>query len=323
MNPQNNFGLTAGYFGKLPKYLDFIKYNAGGEEILSIDKWIQDGITLARGKLKSEWKAYYKQSPGLNFFYPDTNTKNALAGVIFPSNDKSEREFPFILFLNLNTNFLNGIPAHLIPLFFYESFNSFRLLYKESSLIKTLDLLNNEVQKISSQISMNNPNLKYQEYLTSTTQKIFWERTLNDFNHPVKFAIVNNLIKNLSWMKFNSHLIFPFGIKISFRTSEEYSNYDLGFFIQLILIIVNKPLYIPSFFWTQQDNNIDLYVFLNKPTSLQYVDLILKDESGARVLKVEKFEDKIQLLNSIPSAYKKLLENDKLSLMKFFQTIQQ
>ena len=36
--------ITTGYFGKLPKFADFIKHNASGDEILLIDNWIQEGI---------------------------------------------------------------------------------------------------------------------------------------------------------------------------------------------------------------------------------------------------------------------------------------
>jgi len=55
----NNTNVSTGFFGKLPGFTDFIKYNAAGKEILSIDNWLQEGLALVKLKYKNDWKNYY------------------------------------------------------------------------------------------------------------------------------------------------------------------------------------------------------------------------------------------------------------------------
>ena len=119
----SNTNTSTGFFGKLPGFTDFIKYNAAGKEILTIDNWLQEGLALAKLKYKNEWKNYYNNSLTLNFIYPFTGTDNTTVGVISPSNDKSGRSFPFLMFRNIKKNVNDGLSFYLIPSEFGSIFN--------------------------------------------------------------------------------------------------------------------------------------------------------------------------------------------------------
>ena len=96
----------------------------------TIDNWLQEGLALAKLKYKNEWKDFYNNTSSINFIYPFTGTDNTTIGVISPSNDKSGRSFPFIMFHNIKKNVNDDSSFYLIP-----------SAYKEMSLILLVILL--------------------------------------------------------------------------------------------------------------------------------------------------------------------------------------
>lgn len=315
MKLENNFELTAGYFGKLPKFADFVKYNAGGEEILYIDRWIQEGMVAAKNELKSLLKENYKESLQYSFFDPFTNTVNNLTGIISPGHDKSDREFPFLIFYIMNKNFYNYIPGYLVPLVNINTINAYKNLIEFAKESDNLLSINEEMNRTIYKIYPNDASMDYQEFLANTYQEIFWERAYGNFDNPAKFALINNLGKLRT--NFNSST----GIKISFTSEEEYLEPDLCFFIQLILTMANKISYLPALFWTSDKDTVYLYIFFNKPSAQHFVDIIFQKDNEGRIIQAEKYDDERKLLNSIHSSYKKLLEKNKLSLNDFLRTI--
>lgn len=316
MKLENNFELSAGYFGKLPKFADFVKYNAGGEEILDIDRWLQEGMVAAKNEFKSLLKENYSKSLQFNFFYPFTSTSNNLTGLISPGYDKSEREFPFLIFYIMNKNFYSHIPAYLIPLVNQKNLVYFKELCEYSKMSNDLLSINDEMKKIVYKLYPSDALLDYQKFLSNTSQEIFWERTFGNFTDPAKYALINNLDKLRTFSNISS------GIKISFNLENEHTEFELAFFIQLILTMANKISYLPSLFWSAEIDTINLYIFFNRPSAQQFVDIIFQKDSEERIIQAEKFEDEKELMNSVHSSYKKLLEKNNLTLSDFLRAIQ-
>ncbi|HEY6906473.1 MAG TPA: type VI secretion system-associated protein TagF, partial [Ignavibacteriaceae bacterium] len=90
--------IVSGYFGKLPEFNDFIKFNAGSPDILFIDSWLQEGLAQVKSKFKSEWKEKYDSLPPTGFFIPAPSSDKIMAGMMYAGKDKSGREFPFIIY---------------------------------------------------------------------------------------------------------------------------------------------------------------------------------------------------------------------------------
>jgi type VI secretion system ImpM family protein len=82
------------YFGKLPAFGDFIRWNATKQEIRQFDKWLQEGIYHAKSELGADFDRAFK---GLNvgFFMPNEDTDNILLGGMRASLDKVGRHYPF------------------------------------------------------------------------------------------------------------------------------------------------------------------------------------------------------------------------------------
>ncbi len=308
-----------GYFGKLPESADFVKFNAGGQELQVLDKWLQDGISIAKSKLKNNWKEFYRNTPPLNFIYPFTGTKNLLIGTMFPGHDKSERDFPFLFFDIIEQNSYKNLPSHILLMNAQKNLNLFNENIEKlpnSSLLNQLE--NIQINNTVDTFLKNN----YEKCLKEKTTEEFWNSVLGDFDNPKKFAVINNLYENLNNLKFNSNIIISFGIKLSYKKIENDFEYYLAYFLHLILTIINKPFLIPTILWTNNnDSGNFIYIFFSKPTPFNFLDLIHTDDNNDRILRTDNYESEEKLFESISSIHKTLLEKKELKLNQLLQSI--
>ena len=306
------FDNTVGYFGKLPAFNDFVKFNSGGEELLVLDKWLQDGLLSAKMKLKSEWVNYYRNSEQFFFFYPFTGTKRALAGLLIPGLDKSGREFPFLVFFYLNKDQLNNVPSHLIPMILIDILNEFKIAVIDISSITDLSIINERLNKIS--YTINNLSFKnnvYQNYLSNTSQAPFWNRVMEGYDDSAKLLFLNSLYISSTAPK---EKVEP--IIISFISSNDHYVNDLSFFIHLILTFQKTPYFLPAVFWTDSEyKNHLLYLFSNKPLPNNFVDLICKHADQNNLINKTENDKNI---NSITSSIKNIL-NRNITLNEFLR----
>jgi len=308
----DKFENSVGYFGKLPGFNDFVKFNAGGEELLVLDKWLQDGLLSAKMKLKSEWVNYYKNSEQFFFFYPFTGTKRALAGLLIPGFDKSGREFPFIVFSYLDKDQLNNVPLYLIPMILFDILNKFKITVIDISSISDLSIINERLNKISYNINnFNNKNNIYRNYISNTSQAAFWNRVLEGYDDSAKLLFLKSLYISLMAYKDKVEPVI-----ISFISNDDHHINDLSFFIHLTFTFHKNPYLLPAIFWTGSENkNHLLYLFTNKPIPNNFVDLICKQEEQNNFINRTEND---QNINSITGSFKNLL-NKNITLKEFLK----
>jgi type VI secretion system ImpM family protein len=265
---QNNFSFSTGYFGKLPHYADFVKFNSGGPEILAFDKWIQEGMVLAKQKLKNDWKNNYSNLPSYNFFYPFTGTQNVLLGLLYPGKDKTGREFPFFVFCIVSRDLLWNVPVYLIPLFFREFFGTAKQLLQKALYEDNLQEINSELNNISLRTdSFKIIENVYQKFISETRQSELKQRSGSSGIETI-----------------NSKSSF---INFSFTTNEEFTNLDTAFYIHLICKLIKDSAYQPVVFWTKKNSVITLDIFTSKPEPADFIDLfaqdVISDQSSGEV----------------------------------------
>ena len=107
---------TAGFpalcFGKLPGFADFVRHNAGGRDVLAFDRWLQQGLFHARAELRDEWPRAFREATPYHFVFFPESAESFLVGVLQPSRDRGEREYPFVVAQRVDRRF----PAALLPL---------------------------------------------------------------------------------------------------------------------------------------------------------------------------------------------------------------
>lgn len=262
----NNSGSSAGFFGKLPNYPDFIKFNAGGNEIIEIDNWIQSGLALAKTQLKDKWRDSYNNLSKLNFIYPFTGTENFIYGVILSSEDKSGRSYPFILFNNIQQKFTFEKPYHLIPAALQNLFISINKLSDINMFCNDLTILQSSVKKIKSTLlEIKKIDDDYHQFISETTVKDI--TSLEDESSIELFQIFQDRLSILD------HLVM-----FSFRTTitEQNDLFLICFYTQLLQKLLKKSNSTPALFWIKKDDNsYILSLSFIKPTAKDFLDLIL------------------------------------------------
>lgn len=261
----NRNSLSTGFFGKLPGFPDFIKFNAGGRGILLIDNWIQEGLALAKIRYKDQWKNYYNNCSKINFIYPFTGTENFIHGVILPSKDKSGRSYPFILFDNINKTVSDDLPYYLIPSAFqklYIFFNEIIDLNNSSEDLTNLKELTTSVKSILP--NTHSLNDEYKRFISETQigdithfgdEKaseliIFFEERLNILEHLVVFN-------------------FPAIIV------QQSNSFIISYYIQLLQKVFKNSDSTPGIFWMKRkDSSWLLFLSFIKPTPKDFLDLM-------------------------------------------------
>ena len=89
---------VVGCCGKMPLHADFIKHNLKVRELVNLDDWIQDGVTLLNRRYEDKWKKVFKFSPNFRFVFAGDENDKTVTGVIAPSSDKIGRSYPFVVF---------------------------------------------------------------------------------------------------------------------------------------------------------------------------------------------------------------------------------
>jgi len=289
--------VTTGYFGKLPKFADFVKYNASGDEILLIDNWIQEGIRLAKLKYKNNWENNFNNTSPIYFIFPFTGTDRITIGIIYPSNDKSGRNFPFLIFSNMKKDIIKDLQIHLLPLNFKGYFESITKVYNENYFTEDLSEMKFQTNILSdSTISAKSAENIYDDYISNTSVERLFEKTLiNSVNNNVH--TVNDLFKNRIEIPEHSP-----AVKFNFDFRADYKLLDTCFYIQLLLKIFNRSNFFPAVFWnTIHEELISLSLFFQKPTPLNFMDLIYTDALSRNDTTLEKTkeENHAQDLSSI------------------------
>ena len=268
----NNPNVSTGFFGKLPGFTDFIKYNAAGREILTIDNWLQEGLALAKLKYKNEWKNYYNNSLTLNFVYPFTGTDNTTIGVISPSNDKSGRSFPLIMFRNIKKNVNDGLSYYLIPTAHREIFQFLTDIIDENRLTEDTSSL----KSLTDNLKLSDIN---NVLLADDYKKFISETKLCDV--PCNSENENHF--NLNDFFEDNLKIFEHFICYSYATDLNHSNnsFIICYYIQLLQKVFKNSDSTPGIFWTQlDDKSWLLFLIFTKPSPKDFIDLLFYNRAS-------------------------------------------
>jgi len=274
LNFVDNYSLTTGFFGKLPKFADFVKLNASGNEIVVLDQWLQEGLATAKLKYKNEWKSFYQNTTAINFIYPFSGTENIVVGTICPSNDKSGRSFPFILFGNINREIIKNLPIHLSILEFEGLFKYFESIFQTHYQNENLTEMKSLISSFSkASIIQDSVVDNYKNYLAENSIRNIFNLDKEDLLQIQSISINNLLAKKISFLE-NSP-----GIRFTFSTDENNEMMKLSFITELLLKSFGKSGLVPALFWTKRgEDTVILYIFFQKPTPGNFLDLIHSEE---------------------------------------------
>ncbi len=105
----------AGCFGKLPATGDFIRHNAGGDELAAFDRWLGGSMDHAQRSLGSNFEPIYQRAVGLFIFRGeskgDEEPSRGLVGAWAASGDNAGRLYPMVVFASYDYGQLCNLGA--------------------------------------------------------------------------------------------------------------------------------------------------------------------------------------------------------------------
>ncbi len=188
-----------GCFGKLPATGDFIRLNAGGEELGAFDRWLGDSLDHARRSLGQGFDAAYSTGSGLFIYRPEGRTDDGpvrgLVGAWAASGDNAGRSYPILVFGTYDYGQLvamgGALPIAVFPLLSaaYELATQGRGLPVEAFL--------DRVSRIVPP-SLDDPDAAsagYRAWLATQPMKALWDATLG--TDQVRFWVMHNLLASV------------------------------------------------------------------------------------------------------------------------------
>jgi type VI secretion system ImpM family protein len=100
--------IELGFYGKLPRFSDFVHFFATSEEARALFDWFEEGLAALEKRPHAEILEDYAGSPSVQFlFHPPASQgpQRTLVGAFRASTDRSGRRYPFAVFALLSPEF--------------------------------------------------------------------------------------------------------------------------------------------------------------------------------------------------------------------------
>ena len=280
------------YFGKLPSYADFIRFNASGEDMRALDTWLQEGLYQAAKHHNQDWDSIYKNSPAYHFVFNPEDSEFSLIGLYKPSYDKSQRKFPFIISKRLTKTNLDTKYVHRLPLLFKDFFRNSIQIFREDSLDYPADELRERIVNIKGigtedlESSVEN----FEKYVSTTKLESFMTRLFGSYGDLRKFLLGKNLLEILSPIRSHKLVQIPLGLRFPLSQNIMFLEYEVCFWIHLCERILQNNSILPNIFWQVQDTSHFNYLFIyyRKPTWRTFLQLMEPRSNFDSICKLEE-----------------------------------
>jgi type VI secretion system protein ImpM len=280
------------YFGKLPNFGDFVRYNAGGSEIYAFEKWIQEGIYYSQKIIGQDWNSAFQESPPYHFvFYPE-EAGHILVGMFIPSRDKSGRRYPFVLSFKLDRRSQPDDTVHLLPLrfapYFKDAIRCLARLPEESDLHCIVAHARELESHLTRNLSVADG--EFDRYLQGTGLETFWQAVLGDPRDPRRFLILKNMSEILMPLRTDNPQRLSLGLRFPLGNDTGQIEFVLGFWICTVRHLLGNPSLQPTYFWggDARYGGSYLFLFLRAPMSKHYSSLILPEAENDSMCKLER-----------------------------------
>lgn len=273
---------------------------------------MQEGLALVKLKYKNEWKNYYNTTSSINFVYPFTGTENTTFGVISPSNDKSGRSFPFIMFSNIKKNVNDDLSLYLIPSAYKEVFYSLMEIVDANKLVEDTSGLKSLTDNVK--LSDVNRALVLDDYKKFISETKLCDILDSENENPIH---LNNFLDNK--LKIFEHFI---GINFPTNSNQQNNSFIISYYVQLLQKVFKNSDSTPGIFWTQREDKPGfLFLSFIKPTPKDFINFLLYFRTST-LTRYENTQDNKKVFRSVNSIFRdNSIVNSNISLDEFLNSI--
>lgn len=312
-------------YGKLPKFGDFIGYNAGSAEVKILDQWIREGLYFAQSQSDQNWDSAYNKSPAYHFLLYPENTQHFLVGILQPSKDRSERKYPFIVSVKIGKKSRHKSLLPVVPVVYKDFLRKAGFLLHRAleGLEKQTIASLAESLNASFQPDPDRNNSTFDNFLYATSLEDFWSMIFNQYNDSRKYLLIKNLTDILLPLRNQDPARMSLGLRFPLGKSHQFLHLVVCFWIRLCLQLLGKKDLALNYFWRKQEKNGQNYLFLffHQPNSMLFKHLVEPEMENDMICQLdnEGKKDLSEILQKISPEYKNAIDNKELNLMDFIQ----
>jgi len=274
---QPTFHDLVGCCGKMPLHADFIKHNIKIREAVSLDEWVQEGVTLLNRRYEEKWKRVFELSPNYRFAFIGDDNDKTITGVIAPSADKIGRSYPFVTFRATDNA---SVKRHqsLVPIAFDNTYNTIdqmlRLPWKEKSLELLLSTIN-DTQAFHHDLREVDWTERLLSYLDGYSIGQIWEDILPGADEKMHAAFMYVVISSLQTVLRRSPQRVHWGLRIPLPTGKKAVQH-LVFWLQISETVLRGKNWRANFIWNPAAPGIParLLLFFHQIPSSYFTMLI-------------------------------------------------
>jgi type VI secretion system protein ImpM len=244
-----------GCFGKIPATGDFIRHNAGGDELAAFDRWMGGAMDHAQRSLGPTFEKSYQRSVGLFAFRGEPKGEDGpqrgLVGAWAASGDSAGRLYPMVVFAALDYEKLVGLGGSLPIAVWrfltaaYEIATVGRAWSVDTFLDRVARL---EVPMIDDAEQAMGP---YRKWLGENTMKALWE---TGFGTDIsRFWVVSNMVESVS--PFRGHEMPQTGLALRLPIGAGDA-YATAVWMDMVLRLSGWKQTLLNTFWTPQQTTL-------------------------------------------------------------------
>ncbi|ARA91956.1 type VI secretion-associated protein [Rhodothermaceae bacterium RA] len=210
--------LPIAYFGKVPTFADFARYQATSPAWRALDEWVQRGIRRFATAHRALLREAARRAVPVSFAFASERTDTVLVGVMRPSRDQAGRFYPFCLACEVPApafrDRADWLPWQARP-FLEEAARVVEAAAQGTLDYRALDEALPAVARAADGLLA--PPGATADALGATPFKRFAESIWGDFEHGGKYVLFKNLLDILDTLRrmdrprLRYGLVFPLG----------------------------------------------------------------------------------------------------------------
>ena len=268
-------------FGKLPGFADFVRFNAAGRETIAFDQWIQQGLFHTRTVLGTQWEVAFENAPGYQFVFLPENAGRLLVGILSPSQDRSNRKYPFLVSLLVDRPRFGDTNVQLAPFAFTDFFvRAGRLVTRAKSGSGMPELAEQtEELGVASADAISDEFTKHTQYLEQTDWRSFLLSALGTFDEGKRYLLFANLAESVLPLRRHSAARFALGLRFPVSSSSTLAGHEVSFWVQVALSLSGAGTVVPIMFWpwTTDEKPGHVLLFFRQPSPKVFLQLVKPD----------------------------------------------
>lgn len=266
------------YYGKLPAFGDFIRYNATGPEIQALDQWMQEAIYFSKRRLQPNADLAFKRAPLFHFFLSFKGSMNYLTGIIKPSRDKVGRIYPFMVGMLCNESVMGRNCQPFLPVVFQSFYDQVGRFIDDAYIASTSDEVYERAQALQTFIQSMKPDddESFRSYVQSTSVNEYLSSVLEGDPQTKKNLLFKNLVDMSQYIINGDIHSLDFGFRFPLQPSPESLQHSVSFWIRLFFSWIGNRDTQPYAFWGAGDSHevSNLYLFFRQPSPHTFTYMI-------------------------------------------------